>query len=272
MSMKSIITTFAVLLVTLVAIAQSPEKMSYQAIIRDNANALVINQSVGMQISILQGSTAGSAVYVETQTSTTNLNGLATIEIGTGTVVSSGNFASIDWANGPFYIKTETDPTGGSTYTISGVSQMLSVPYALYAKTSGNGAGPVGPQGPAGAQGPAGTPDFAYNESYDVGPLPAYDGVTYASLLTMTAPSSGLYWISMHTETYTDLNMTGPVASLSAIFINGSMNDQFSQNVHQHEIGKSITLVAGDIVELRCASNVGGGRAVRSFGSIQKIQ
>ena len=272
MSMKSIITTFAVLLVTLVAIAQSPEKMSYQAIIRDNANALVINQSVGMQISILQGSTAGSAVYVETQTSTTNLNGLATIEIGTGTVVSSGNFASIDWANGPFYIKTETDPTGGSTYTISGVSQLLSVPYALYAKTSGNGAGPVGPQGPAGAQGPAGTPDFAYNESYDVGPLPAYDGVTYASVLTMTAPSSGLYWISMHTETYTDLNFTGPVASLSAIFINGSMNDQFSQNVHQHEIGKSITLVAGDIVELRCASNVGGGRAVRSFGSIQKIQ
>ena len=137
MSMKSIITTFTVLLFALVAKAQAPEKMSYQAIIRNNSNALVINQSVGMQISVLQGSAMGSAVYVETQTTTTNLNGLATIEIGNGTVVSAGNFASIDWSNGPFYIKTETDPTGGSSYSITGVSQLLSVPYALHAKSAG---------------------------------------------------------------------------------------------------------------------------------------
>ena len=135
--MKSIITTFTVLLFALVAKAQAPEKMSYQAIIRNNSNALVINQSVGMQISVLQGSAMGAAVYVETQTTTTNLNGLATIEIGNGTVVSAGNFASIDWSNGPFYIKTETDPTGGSSYSITGVSQLLSVPYALHAKSAG---------------------------------------------------------------------------------------------------------------------------------------
>lgn len=134
--MKSFITTLTLLFIILVVSAQAPEKMSYQAIIRDNTNSLVINQSIGMQISVLQGSTTGSAVYVEIQTTTTNLNGLATIEIGNGMVVSPGNFASIDWSNGPFYIKTETDPTGGSNYSISGVSQLLSVPFALYAKTA----------------------------------------------------------------------------------------------------------------------------------------
>ncbi|MFN5386711.1 MAG: fibrobacter succinogenes major paralogous domain-containing protein, partial [Bacteroidota bacterium] len=97
--------------------------------------ALVSNQPVGMRISILQGSASGTAVYVETQTPTTNANGLASLEIGGGTVVS-GNISTIDWANGPYFIKTETDATGGSNYSITGTSQLLSVPYAFF---SGNG-------------------------------------------------------------------------------------------------------------------------------------
>lgn len=117
------------------AFAQSPEKMSYQAVIRNSSDALVINQSVGMQISILQGSAGGTAVYVETQTPTTNANGLISIEIGAGTAVS-GNIATIDWTSGPYFIKTETDPTGGTSYSITGTSQLLSVPYALHAKTA----------------------------------------------------------------------------------------------------------------------------------------
>ncbi len=125
---------------TALVFAQAPNKMSYQAVIRDNSNALVTNQIVGMQISILQGSANGTAVYAETQTPTTNANGLASIEIGGGTVVS-GNFSTIDWANGPYFIKTETDPTGGSNYTITGTSQLLSVPYALYATNAGNANG-----------------------------------------------------------------------------------------------------------------------------------
>jgi hypothetical protein len=111
--------------------------MSYQAVIRDNSNALVTNQIVGMQISILQGSANGTAVYAETQTPTTNTNGLVSIEIGGGTVVS-GNFSTIDWANGPYFMKTETDPAGGTNYTITGTSQLLSVPYAMYAANSGS--------------------------------------------------------------------------------------------------------------------------------------
>lgn len=117
--------------------AQAPQKMSYQAVVRDAGNSLVDSQAVGMRISILKGGSSGTAVYVETQTPTTNDNGLVSLEIGTGTVVS-GAFATIDWSSDSYYIKTETDPTGGSTYTITGTSQLMSVPYALHAKTVEN--------------------------------------------------------------------------------------------------------------------------------------
>jgi hypothetical protein len=105
--------------------------MSYQAVIRNSANALVTSTSIGMRISILQGSASGTEVYAETQTPTTNANGLVNIEIGNG-----AGFATINWANGPYFIKTETDPTGGTNYTITGTSQLLSVPYSLNAKTA----------------------------------------------------------------------------------------------------------------------------------------
>ena len=162
--MKKLYTLLTSLLITSALFAQAPEKMSYQAVVRDANNALIINQAVSMRIQILQGSVSGTAVYEETQTPTSNDNGLITLEIGTGTIVS-GMFGSIDWSSGPYFIKTETDPTGATNYTISGTSQLMSVPYALYAKTSGNGSGPqgpagidgqdgaVGPQGPAGADG-----------------------------------------------------------------------------------------------------------------------
>ena len=133
--MKRIITIFAAVLLTASVFAQSPEKMSYQAVVRDGSNNLVSSTAVGMQISILQGSSSGTAVYVETQTPTSNANGLVSLEIGSGTVVS-GDFTTIDWSAGPYFIKTETDPMGGTNYTITGTSQLLSVPYALHAKTA----------------------------------------------------------------------------------------------------------------------------------------
>ena len=148
--MKKIYSILVALVLTATVFAQAPEKMSYQAVIRDAGNALVTGQAVGMQVSILQGSVSGTAVYVETQTPLTNINGLVSIEIGSGTVVS-GSFSTIDWSAGPYFIKTESDPTGGSTYSIMGTSQLMSVPYALYAKTSGSSM--PGPQGPAGNDG-----------------------------------------------------------------------------------------------------------------------
>lgn len=115
-----------------IVFAQVPQKMSYQSVIRKADGSLVVNTSVRIKISILQGSATGTAVYVETQTTTTNANGLATLAIGGGTP-TTGTFAGINWASGTYFIKTETDPTGGTNYAISGTSQLLSVPYALYA-------------------------------------------------------------------------------------------------------------------------------------------
>ena len=139
--MRKLFTLLVAVLLTASVFAQAPEKMSYQAVIRNSSEALVTNTTVGMQISILQGSTGGSAVYVETQTPTTNSNGLVNIELGGGTVVS-GNFSTINWANGPYFIKTETAVEAPlTTYTITGTSQLLSVPYALYAANAGTAIG-----------------------------------------------------------------------------------------------------------------------------------
>ncbi len=136
--MKKIYTVLATVLISVATFAQIPEKMSYQAVVRYNSDVLVTNQAVGIQISILQTTAIGTAVYVETQTQTTNVNGLVTLEIGTGTVVS-GDFIAIDWSAATYFIKTETDPSGGNNYTITVTNQLLSVPYALYAKTTSNG-------------------------------------------------------------------------------------------------------------------------------------
>ncbi len=118
--------------------AQPPEEMSFQTIVRDAGNNLLTNTQIGMQISILEGSSSGSSVYVETHTPTTNVNGLASIGIGSGTVVS-GTFSSISWSSNSFFLKTEIDPAGGTNYTVTATSQMLTVPYAMHSKTAANG-------------------------------------------------------------------------------------------------------------------------------------
>jgi uncharacterized protein (TIGR02145 family) len=147
-----IITLTQVLAVTSVW-AQSPAKMSYQAVIRDADNELITNQLVGIKLSILQGSPIGSEVFTEEQTPLTNANGLISIIIGDTGI----DLNSIDWGEGPYYIKIDTDPAGGTNYTITGTSQLLSVPYALYASYSQNGEpGPQGEQGIQGEPGPQG--------------------------------------------------------------------------------------------------------------------
>ena len=133
--MKRILTLLALVLVSTTIWAQAPQKMSYQAVIRNSSNVLVTNTTVGIKISVLQGASTGTGVYVETHTTSTNANGLVSLQIGAGSVLS-GSFATINWANGPYFIKTETDPTGGTNYSISGTTELLSVPYALSAGQS----------------------------------------------------------------------------------------------------------------------------------------
>jgi len=147
--MKEFCTIIGLVFLSFVSMGQSSDKISYQAVIRNSNNQLVSNQPVGMVISILKGSADGAIIYSETQTAITNINGLVSVSIG-----NKENYFSIDWADGPYFIKTETDPTGGVNYTITGVSQLLSVPYALYAKKSGSSI--PGPKGDKGDQGSPG--------------------------------------------------------------------------------------------------------------------
>lgn len=119
-------------------LAQAPDRFSYQAVVRDASNHLVTSANVSVRISILQGSVTGNAIYTETQTALTNANGLITLEIGGGTN-QTGNFATINWGVGPYFLKTEIDPAGGNNYSLTSVQQLLSVPYALYSKEAGNG-------------------------------------------------------------------------------------------------------------------------------------
>lgn len=120
---------------TVAVSGQSPQLISYQAVVRDANGILVSNKEVGIRIQILTESENGPAVYIEEHTPTSNANGLIGLKIGMGTPVS-GSFAAIDWSAGDYFIKMEADTEGGTNYTVSGVSQILSVPYALYAKTA----------------------------------------------------------------------------------------------------------------------------------------
>ena len=132
--MKKVLVTLIFMLATGISLyAQSPEGFKYQAVMRDATNTILTNQPVGIELTILQGGASGTPVYTETFSVTTNAYGLINVEIGSG--VTLDDFALIDWANGPYFIETGLDATGGTNYQLMGTSQFLSVPYALHAKT-----------------------------------------------------------------------------------------------------------------------------------------
>jgi hypothetical protein len=164
--MKKITALVSILLLAMNLFAQLPEKMSYQAIVRNNNDKLVVNALVSMRISILKGASDGAVVYSEAHQATTNANGLVGVDIGTGTIVS-GSFATIDWSEGPYFLKTETDPAGGTYYSIVGTSQLLSVPYSFYAKTAESLKGGITETDPTFAVSPAQTITAAKMAEWD---------------------------------------------------------------------------------------------------------
>jgi len=174
MTMRTLLTFFFLAIVG-GAFAQAPQSFNYQGVARDASGNILANQNIGLRMSILQGGSLGATVFQETHTVTTNSLGLFSIQIGAG-AVTSGSIESISWGIDSYYLNTEMDPAGGSAYVDMGTSQLLSVPYALYAENSGqpgvtgptgptgpqgatgaNGVGATGPQGPTGSQGVAGT-------------------------------------------------------------------------------------------------------------------
>ena len=233
--MKKILFSLLFLLTTATLWAQAPQRMSYQSIIRDGSNVVVASTTVGVKISLIQGTSTGSVVYSETHRKPTNTNGLLSLEIGDGTAIL-GTFAGIDWANGPYLIKTETDPTGGTNYSIPGIAALNSVPYALFSANGTPGPqGATGPQGPiglvgstgaAGAQGPIGLTGLtgavglqgAKGDSGAQGPIgPAgANGTNGTNGATGPAPSgTGIVTVSSGTL-QTPSGLTGDVTTTGA--------------------------------------------------------
>ncbi len=124
------------ILIGLTSFTQIPHVFKYQAVIRDANGDILTNQLVSFEISILKSDVTGSIVYAETHTSETNKFGLVTLEIGSGK--TSNDFTAIDWGSDIYFIKIAVDPTGGTSYEHMGTTQLLSVPYALHAKTVEN--------------------------------------------------------------------------------------------------------------------------------------
>ncbi len=158
--MKKHILTFFFLFISFIALTQAPQGIPYQAIARNGAGNALVSQNISVKFSILNGSPSGSAVYVETHTTTTSVLGLFTLTVGNGTP-QIGTFLGINWAIGTKFLQVELDPAGGTSYINLGTTQMMSVPYALYAATSGTpgvtgATGPQGIQGITGATGPIG--------------------------------------------------------------------------------------------------------------------
>lgn len=142
---KVFIAAMAILFSGSILMAQAPNRLSYQSVVRNSSGTLLANSQVGVRISILKTSATGAAQYVERHTPTTNANGLIDLQIGGGSLIS-GNYANINWTNDTYFIKTDVDPTGGSAYTISGTSQILAAPYALNGVMNGKlGVGATAP-------------------------------------------------------------------------------------------------------------------------------
>lgn len=249
-----IFTFIGALLISGFLTAQSPQSFTYQAVIRNNSDQLVVNAPIGTRISILQGSITGSIVYVETHNASTNANGLLSLVVGAGTV-QNGTFSSINWANGPYFIKTESDINGGTNYALTGTQQLMSVPYALYAETAGtavNGtpgaqgpAGPAGPQGNPGAAGPAGpagtTGQFA-NTVYTTGQLAITSSVTTYTLIpgltqSITVPAGAKVFVSTNGGYQNQSTGVTHAAADFAIFIDGAASTVQRQVVAANTTG-----------------------------------
>jgi hypothetical protein len=176
-----------------IAGAQAPARFNYQGIARNSTGLPLASQNLAVRLSIRESSAAGTIVYQERQTVTTNAYGLYHVAIGGGTVIT-GTMSGVNWAAGEKYIQVELDPAGGSAYTDLGASQLLSVPYAMYAASGTPGAtgpaGPAGPTGLTGATGPAG-PAGPTGATGPIGPT-GLTGATGATGATGPAGPTGL--------------------------------------------------------------------------------
>jgi hypothetical protein len=211
--MKKIYTFVAVVLLAASIMAQAPQSFKYQAVLRDGSGNVKASTAVSINISILQGSASGTAVYSETHSATTNAYGLVNLDLGNGTP-TTGTFANIDWSTGTYFVKVAIDGVD------MGASQLLSVPYALYAESSGT-PGVKGDKGDQGLKGDKGDTGLPGTPGAD-GLTTSVNGVTQvAGAITLTKADIGLANVDnttdankpVSTATQTALDLKAPLAS-----------------------------------------------------------
>jgi hypothetical protein len=134
--MKKLLTLFALLLSS-ISFSQAPEGINYQAVIRNSTGNLVVSTTVAIRVQVRQTTATGTVVYQERHSVLSSAQGLVNMVIGGGTP-QVGTFNGINWGMGPFFVNLAVDFANGINYQDFGTQQLMSVPYALYAKTSGN--------------------------------------------------------------------------------------------------------------------------------------
>jgi hypothetical protein len=291
-----------VMLTVSFAYAQAPQGIKYQAVARNAGGNIIANQNVSLRFSIHSGSVTGPVVFSETQSATTNQYGLFSVKIGYGVPVA-GSFSSISWGSASMYLETELDAAGGTNYVSMGISEMLSVPYALYAESAGNSAagptGPTGPQGPAGvagatgATGPtgaAGTTGQNIYEVYGTGQLSVGASTTTYTLIpglaqTINVPANCKIFV--HTDG--GIQSTGATSTTYSVvdvgvFVDGVAGSQrrvsianassLAQLIGNWSIGESYQLAAGNhTFEVKAVGGIpGSSNANVSSGSAPQLQ
>ncbi len=172
--MKTIFSTLFLFFLTGI-FAQVPQGISYQAIAINGSGNPVVSSNVGVRLSVLDNSATGTVLYTETQTKTTNPQGLFNLVIGQGTP-TAGTFSTINWGTNSKFLKVEMDVAGGTNYTLVGTTQLLSVPYAMTAGTIAN---------------PGGAISFANNSGngdivvYSNSEARSYNGTSWSSAYTL---------------------------------------------------------------------------------------
>ncbi|MES2284465.1 MAG: hypothetical protein V4547_02170 [Bacteroidota bacterium] len=149
---------FVTFLFNLISFAQvPPEGINYQAVARDNSGKALSNLAIKVQFIIKDLTVNGPVIFQEQHIDSTNLYGLFTLKIGMGLQLSSNPFSAINWASGDKFLEVKIDTLGGNNFISMGMTQMMSVPYALYAKTAGGGSmGTTGATGITGSSGVTG--------------------------------------------------------------------------------------------------------------------
>ena len=140
----TLLSTLCFLLFTVLVNAQTPPNaFNYSAVARNAAGQPISNTAIGIQITILKTTPSGVSQYSENHFVNTDAFGLFNLVIGAG-ALQSGSMANIDWSNDNYYLKVGMDATGGTNFLTMGTTQLLSVPYALYAKSAGSVSGSSG--------------------------------------------------------------------------------------------------------------------------------